>query len=235
MWISVKFVQYIIIIVVVENPDALVLDVKTGNGAFNKTHAESLELAKSMIAAGENAGKSTSAFITSMDQPLGMAVGNWLEVRESIETLCGRGPADLTAISLTFAAQMLVQGGLCTSWSEGHKLATTALTDGSALKKFEEMVIAQGGDVDLCRNLDSYPAAKLSHTVAAATGGFVGKIDTLAVGLTACLLGAGREKVEDGVDPTAGILLHKKLGDQVMAGEATTTMIIIKLVNKTHR
>ena len=106
---------------------------------------------------------------------------------------------------------------------------------GSALKKFEEMVIAQGGDVDLCRNLDSYPAAKLSHTVAAATGGFVGKIDTLAVGLTACLLGAGREKVEDGVDPTAGILLHKKLGDQVMAGEATTTMIIIKLVNKTHR
>ena len=200
------------------------------NGAFNKTLGASIELAQSMIAAGENAGKPTSAFITSMDQPLGYAIGNWLEVKESVETLRGNGPADLTEISLTFAAQMLVQCGLASSWAEARAKADAALADGSALLKFEEMVKAQGGDVGCLRDLDAYPQAKLTLQACAAASGFVTQVDTLAIGLAACSLGAGREKVGDPVDFSAGILLHKKLGDAVHSGEALATLY----TNKSH-
>ena len=209
-----------------ENPDSLVLDVKTGRGAFNPELQESIELASSMIAAGESDGKQTTAFVTSMEQPIGRAVGNWFEVRETIETLAGGGPADLRTLTLVQAGQMLLQGRKASSLSEGIELAACQLDNGQALTKFHEMVAKQGGDVSVVTTdaLENYPEATTSRDILASTDGVVDKINAMEIGMVACNLGAGRMRIEDEIDFTAGIMLHKKVGDKVVKGDAICTL-----------
>lgn len=209
-----------------ENPDSLVLDVKTGRGAFNPELQESIELASSMIAAGESDGKQTTAFVTSMEQPIGRAVGNWFEVRETIETLAGGGPADLRTLTLVQAGQMLLQGRKASSLSEGIELAACQLDNGQALTKFHEMVAKQGGDVSVVTTdaLENYPEAATSRDILASTDGVVDKINAMEIGMVACNLGAGRMRIEDEIDFTAGIMLHKKVGDKVVKGDAICTL-----------
>jgi pyrimidine-nucleoside phosphorylase len=209
-----------------ENPDSLVLDVKTGRGAFNPELQESIELASSMIAAGESDGKQTTAFVTSMEQPIGRAVGNWFEVRETIETLAGGGPADLRTLTLVQAGQMLLQGRKASSLSEGIELAACQLDNGQALTKFHEMVAKQGGDVSVVTTdaLENYPEATTSRDILASTDGVVDKINAMEIGMVACNLGAGRMRIEDEIDFTAGIMLHKKVGDKVVKGDVICTL-----------
>lgn len=209
-----------------ENPDSLVLDVKTGRGAFNPELQESIELASSMIAAGESDGKQTTAFVTSMEQPIGRAVGNWFEVRETIETLAGGGPTDLRTLTLVQAGQMLLQGRKASSLSEGIELAACQLDNGQALTKFHEMVAKQGGDVSVVTTdaLENYPEATTSRDILASTDGVVDKINAMEIGMVACNLGAGRMRIEDEIDFTAGIMLHKKVGDKVVKGDVICTL-----------
>ena len=202
-----------------ENPESLVLDVKFGSGAFNPNPEESIELAKSMVEAGEGSGKQTTAFITSMDEPIGKAVGNWFEVVESVETLRGEGPKDLEDLVVVQGGQMLLQGGVCGSLNEGIAMARENLRNGKALEKFWQMVERQGGDVDVVKGVKEYPKAKFREEVRASKAGVVGKIDALQVGLAGVHLGAGRKYIEDKVDFTAGILLGKKVGDRVEEGD----------------
>lgn len=202
-----------------ENPQSLVLDVKSGLGSFNPTVSESLELAKSMVEAGESYGKRTTAFITRMDEPIGKAVGNWLEVMESVDTLKGEGPQDLVKLCEVQGGQMLVQGGLAANLREGIEKVRGNISNGKALEKFYEMVEAQGGSANAIRSRESYGEATFCADVVAGRGGVVTGIDALMVGEAGVDLGAGRRYVEDGVDFKAGILLEKKCGDVVEEGD----------------
>ena len=209
-----------------ENPESLVLDVKTGRGAFNEDIDESIELAQSMISVGQADGKITSAFITSMDQPLGRTVGNWLEVKECIDVMQGveDAPADILALSLLQVGQMLVQSGSVPSLQEGVRRAKATIDDGSAIDKFAEMVAAQGGDASWVADASSFPKANHVVDVCAEADGYVEAIDAKAIGMCAVHLGAGRQRVEDDVDPLAGIVLRKKIGDVVNAGDVIATL-----------
>lgn len=196
-----------------EGIDALVLDVKVGTGAFMKDLASARELAEAMVSVGKRMGKQVVALLTDMNQPLGAAVGNALEVRESVETLRGGGPADIRALTLELAQVMLKLGG------KDPAEAERALDDGRALAKFREIVAAQGGDVAAIDDLALLPSAKYVVPLAAPHAGFVTRIDTREVGIAALTLGAGRRKKEDAVDPRVGLMIDKKLGDRVEAGE----------------
>jgi pyrimidine-nucleoside phosphorylase len=212
-----------------ENPDSLVLDVKTGSGAFNQDIDESIALAKSMVSAGEGDGKPTTAFITRMDQPVGNAVGNWLEIVECIDVMHGHGPADLKLLTLVQAGQMLVQANVsgATSLQEGIDLAVKHLSNGKAFEKFVEMVAAQGGDTSWIMNPNSRPKASKTLSVTAASeseSGFVSHLDALEVGLTSVMLGAGRQVAGAPVDADAGIVLEKKIGDRVDVGDVLCTL-----------
>lgn len=211
-----------------ENPDSLVLDVKFGRSAFQKTSEESIELAKSLIAAGEGGGKQTTAFVTRMDHPIGKAIGNWLEVRECITTMkTGVGPTDLVNLCVVEAAQMLLQSGVVPSSTleEGVEMARANLANGKAYAKFREMTIAQGGDVSVVDDVDSYPSkANFEVSVKAKADGYICNIDALEIGYATIDVGAGRKTSDDRVDFTAGILLHKRVGDAVKEGEAVATV-----------
>lgn len=198
--------------------DCIVLDVKTGSGSFMKTPEDSRALAKIMVDIGKRAGKKTVALITDMDRPLGYAIGNSLEVKEAIMTLKGEGPQDLTEICITLAAHMLALAGKG-EYSECKKMAQGALADGSALKKFREMVEAQGGNVSLVDNPELFANAKYTRVVKSTMSGYIGKTDTEAYGLSSLALGAGRNKIGDEIDYSAGIILKRKTGDKVEAGE----------------
>lgn len=207
-----------------EGIDALVLDIKTGRGAFMQEYEKSIELAKTLVAIGNQFGKETIGFITEMGQPLGIAIGNWLEVVESIECLKGeRGTddssSDLMEVTHTLAGAMLMLGKKVNTIQEGSDLSKETITSGKAYEKFKELVRIQGGDVSAIENLKNYPISAHSIDVKSPANGFVTSIDALELGLTSVMLGAGREKVNDPVDPKAGILLKKKIGDQVEAGE----------------
>lgn len=205
-----------------ENPHSLVLDVKFGEAAFQDSAADGIELAKSLIAAGEGGGKQTTAFVTRMDHPIGNAVGNWLEVKECIVTMkSGKGPTDLVNLCLVEAAQMLLQSGAVPSKTlrEGIKMARTNLENGKAFAKWREMVIAQGGDVSVVDDVESYPSkANFSMDVIAESDGYIANINAMEVGLTGVDVGAGRKTSDDDIDFTAGIYFHKNVGDQVNAG-----------------
>jgi pyrimidine-nucleoside phosphorylase len=204
--------------------DGLVLDVKTGSGAFMKTEEEAAHLAELMVETGRAVGKKVVALLTGMDEPLGLAVGNSLEVIESVEVLRGGGPSDLRELCLELAAWMLLVGERAASVEEGRRLAAEILDSGRALEKFRQIVRRQGGDA---RALDDYSllpqAAHRRHVVTAARG-YVAEIDCEKVGLASVLLGAGREKKEDAVDPGVGLIVHKKLGDRVREGEPLVTL-----------
>lgn len=208
---------------IAENPDALLLDVKTGNGAFMQETEDALELARLMIAAGEGANKPTVAMLTSMEQPLGRAVGNWLEVRESVEVLAGGGPADLRELVLAQCAHMLLLGELpeAISYASARAMAEEKLQNGEALAAFRAMVRAQGGDDSVIdpENLDSYPQAAGRAEVRAQSDGFVTGFATTDLGMTSVALGAGRAVAGEAVDACAGMLIHKKIGDEVKKGD----------------
>ncbi len=203
--------------------DCIVLDVKTGSGAFCKTLEETTELAGQLVSVGKGAGKKVTAVITNMDIPLGYAIGNSLEVIESVESLCGKGPEDLIAVSLTLAAHMLKLCGKGNIES-CYEQAKNALEQGKAYKCFLQMVEAHGGDTDILKDLSLFPKAKYQIAVKSKSQGFIQKTDTEKLGVASLLLGAGRLKKEDGIDHQAGIILKKKTGDYVNKGETLAIM-----------
>ena len=200
------------------------LDVKTGSGAFMKTLKDSVTLAEKMVAIGTGAGRICTALITDMDVPLGMAIGNSLEVVEAAETLKGRGPADLREVSLRLAAEMLHTAGLGTA-EAAYRLAEGTLEDGSAFETFKKMVRAQGGDDSFLEDTGRFAKAPFVFPVRAKEGGYVGHMDTEGCGTASVLLKAGRSKKEDAIDYSAGILLHKKYGDRVEPGDILAELL----------
>ncbi len=203
--------------------DCIVLDVKTGSGSFMKSVEDSKKLAGLMVDIGKRAGKKMVALITNMDRPLGHAIGNALEVVEAVETLRGNGPEDFTGVCLTLASYMLSLAGMGTP-DEARTLAQRAIEDGSALEKLKQTVAAQGGDANCIAHPETFQKAKYAHAVVSGEEGYIGKVNTEAYGLAALALGAGRNRVEDAIDPGAGILLEKKTGDFVRKGETLATL-----------
>jgi len=207
-----------------EGVDGLVLDVKTGSGAFMKTEEDAAFLAKLMVETGQRMGKKMVALITDMDQPLGLRVGNALEVEECLDVLRGRGPEDLRQLCLELAGWMLHLGGRSSTIDQAKKLADQLLRSGQALEKFRRMVELQGGDPAFIDDPQRLPQAKHSVDVASPRNGFIGAIQCEMVGTACVVLGGGREKKEDSVDPAVGIILHKKVSDRVSAGESLCTI-----------
>ncbi|NRR22205.1 pyrimidine-nucleoside phosphorylase [Brevibacillus sp. MS2.2] len=204
--------------------DAILLDVKVGKGAFMKSIEEAETLANAMVAIGSQVGRKTVAVISDMNQPLGFAVGNALEVKEAVETLAGKGPRDLTELVLAIGSRMLVMGGLVTDVEEGRKKLEDLMASGKAVDKLAEMVEAQGGNKQDVYELSRLPQAKIIHTVTAEQDGFVSAIDAEAIGHASVVLGAGRLTKEMPIDLAVGLVLHKKRGDQVKAGEVLVTI-----------
>ncbi len=198
--------------------DAIVLDVKTGSGAFMKTTEDSIGLAQKMVAIGTLAGRKVVALITDMDTPLGHYVGNALEVQEAVATLKGQGPEDLTDVCLTLAANMMELSGLG-GYEQCLAMAKQSIADGSAFEKLCAMVEAQGGDARVLKDPALFGQAKFTGELRAPAAGYVQHIDTEGCGIAAAMLGAGREKKEDDIDMLAGLYLAKKEGDRVEAGE----------------
>lgn len=198
--------------------DRILLDVKTGSGAFMKTLEDSIALAKEMVSIGEHVGRRTVALITDMDRPLGCAIGNALEVCEACETLQGRGPADLTEVCIELAANMLwlaEKGEL----AQCRSLAKQQIANGEAFAKLKEMVQAQGGDTSVLDDPSRFDRSNVCYEVLAQREGFLYAMDTERCGIASMELGAGREKKEDPIDYSAGIVLRKKVGDFVRKGE----------------
>lgn len=199
--------------------DAIVLDVKTGSGAFMKQEADAKALAEEMVKIGKNAGRRTTAVISDMDQPLGFAVGNALEVREAIETLEGHGPADFLELCLTLGSQMLIAGGKAENTQEAEAALRAVIADGSALKKLAEFVEAQGGDNNVVYHPELLPRAAIVLPVPAPESGYLSRIVCDEVGICSLILGGGRETKESEIDLSVGLVLRKKVGDYVEAGE----------------
>ena len=203
--------------------DCILLDVKTGSGAFMKTLDDSIKLAQTMVAIGEGAGRRTVALITDMDTPLGFGIGNSIEVMESMDVLKGHGPADLTEVSLQLAANMLYLVGKGTP-EECREMAEKVIVDGSAFETFCTMVKAQGGDDAVLRDYDKFAKAPYKAEVLADRDGYIVKMNAEEVGVTSVVLGAGRETKESAIDFSAGLILHKKYGDKVKKGESLVTL-----------
>ncbi|MGQ7276691.1 pyrimidine-nucleoside phosphorylase [Brevibacillus thermoruber] len=204
--------------------DAILLDVKVGKGAFMKTLEEAETLARAMVDIGSQVGRRTVAVISDMNQPLGFAVGNALEVKEAIETLAGNGPKDLTELALAIGARMLMLGGLASSVDEGRGRLEEIIASGKAVDKLAQMVQAQGGDKRDVYEPDRLPKAGLTAQVTAKQDGYLAGIDAETVGHASVVLGAGRLTKEMPIDLAVGIVLHKKRGDQVRAGEPLATL-----------
>ena len=198
--------------------DCIVLDVKTGSGAFMKTLSDSRELAQIMVDIGKRAGKKIVALITDMDRPLGNAIGNSLEVIEAIDTLKGRGPKDFTELTVALSANILALADKG-DYNECVLLVKESIESGKALETLKKMVKAQGGDVSVIENTEKFPKAKYSAKFTAEKDGYITSVNTEGYGVAALLLGAGRNKKDDVIDSTAGIILHKKTGDYVKKGE----------------
>ena len=199
--------------------DRILLDVKTGSGAFMKTQAEAEALAREMVEIGTNVGRKTVALITDMDRPLGRAIGNALEIIEVCETLNGRGPADLTAECTELAANMIYLGEKAGDMETAREMAKTAMTDGTAFRKLCEMVTAQGGDASYLRDTDKFELGKVRKTVLSPESGFITRAHAEQIGRASVLLGAGRETKDSAIDFGAGFVLCKNRGDYVEAGE----------------
>ena len=199
--------------------DCILLDVKFGNGAFMKTREDAKKLAKIMCAIGNSLNRDTRAVLTSMEQPLGHAVGNALEVKEAIDTLHGHGPKDFQDLCYQSGAIMLEQAGIAKNEEEGLKMLHKVVEDGSAFEKFRQMVIAQGGDVSYIDHPEKFPLAKHIVEVRASKPGYIKHIVALEIGESAMRLGAGRETFDDVIDMAAGIVLNKKVGDKVAKGD----------------
>lgn len=204
--------------------DVIVLDVKTGSGAFMKTMEGSFELAQTMVNIGHNVGRTTYAVISDMNQPLGIAVGNNLEVIEAIDTLSGNGPEDLLDASLTLASYMLLGAKRVATIEEARELLLNTIKDGSALKKFAEFVTAQGGDASPVFDTSLFPKASLIEPVYAPKDGYVSDIHTDEIGMTSLILGGGRETKESEIDLAVGMKIHAKIGDEVTTKTPIATL-----------
>lgn len=206
--------------------DAIILDVKAGNGALLPLKEDTYKLARLMVALGRELGRITTALITDMNQPLGYAVGNSLEVREAIWALQGQGPPDLEELCLALGARMIVLAGKAAGVKEAGQKLSVLLKDGSALLKFKELIRAQGGDPEIADYPEKLPAASGQEKILSGGEGFVRGIETKNIGRAAVLLGAGRRNPESKIDHGAGIVLHKKIGDPVSRGEALATLYL---------
>lgn len=207
-----------------EGIDALVLDVKTGSGAFMKQEKDAVYLAELMVETGQRVDKKVVALITDMDQPLGRKAGNSLEVEESIEVLRGEGPADLRELCLELAAWMFVLGERVKTLDEGKRLAAEVIATGRAREKFREIISLQGGDPGVVDDARRLPRARHTVEVPSPADGSVGSIQCEKVGMACVALGGGRDKKEDTIDPAVGLVFHKKVGDAVSRGEPLCTI-----------
>lgn len=204
--------------------DAIVLDVKTGSGAFMKEEADAFALANEMVSIGNRAGRKTIAVVSDMDQPLGCAVGNALEVQEAIATLKGEGPADFTELCMTLGTYMLIAAGRVKEEQEARAMLAKVISDGSALNKLEQFVQAQGGNPEAVRNPALLPKADIVEEIPSPCSGYVKKIDCEEIGICSLILGGGRETKESVIDLSVGLILHKKVGDYVEAGQSLATI-----------
>lgn len=204
--------------------DALVIDVKTGSGAFMKTLDDSRELAHALVEIGKGVGMDCMAIISDMNQPLGNAIGNALEIKESIDILKGKGPADITDLVLTLGAHMVVMAKKAPDLKTARTMCAGTIQDGSALQKFGDMVAAQGGDRNVIDHPEIMPQAKYQIELPAKTSGVVSKVAADEMGIASMLLGGGRQKADDQLDYAVGIMMHKKIGDSVQAGESLLTI-----------
>ena len=204
--------------------DCILLDVKYGTGAFMKTKEDAINLAKLMVEIGQHFNRNVQAEITSMNQPLGNAIGNILEVKEAVETLSGRGPKDFVELCLNSGATMLIQSGLYQDRQQAINDLKETINSGKALRVFRNFVKAQGGDTSYIEDLNKFPIAMYSIPVRSVKSGYISKIETMELGLLSMKLGAGREALDDFIDPAAGIILNKKLGDRVSKGDILLTM-----------
>ncbi len=205
---------------IAEGISGLIMDVKCGRGAFMKTREDARSLARSIVATGNRAGVRTEALITAMDAPLGRAVGNALEVAECISVLKGEGPADLTDLSVTLAAGMLVLGGVASSIQDAQTAIRNALASGRGLDKLREIIETQGGDARVVDDVSRLPTAPMQTSVLAQRAGYVADIHAELVGRATMLLGAGRNRVEDKIDPAVGVVILARRGDAVKKGDA---------------
>ncbi len=203
--------------------DCILLDVKVGSGAFMKTSEEAIKLSKLMVEIGESFGKKVTAVVTGMDEPLGSSIGNFLEILESYEVLKGNGPEDLREVSLYLASQMLYMAGMG-NLTECQDKAKRSIESGSALKKFKEMICAQGGNISALEDEYCKIKFRVKYECLSSAAGYVTHIDASQVGKASMFLGAGRLVKEDSIDPYAGIVLSKKVGDQVNEGEVLGTL-----------
>ena len=204
--------------------DAIVLDVKTGSGAFMKKEQDAFALAKEMVTLGNMAGRKTIAVVSDMDQPLGRAVGNALEVKEAIATLRGEGPEDFTKLCMTLGSYMLVAGGAASDEGEAGERLRRVIEDGSALKKLAEFVQAQGGDPAAVYDTELLPKALIVEDIGSVQDGYVSHIDCDEIGICSLILGGGRETKESVIDLSVGLVLHKKVGDALKTGDALATV-----------
>lgn len=203
---------------------AIVLDVKVGSGAFMKNLEEARQLSRLMVAIGKLSGRRVVALLSDMNQPLGTAVGNALEVKEAIDTLKGIGPADFTEHCMVVAAHMLVIGEKAADLESARRLAETTLKSGKGLEQFRKLVINQGGDVTYVDQPEKFPVARVIRTVVSPRAGFLAEVDAQTIGETSVELGAGRARKEDPIDHSVGILVHHKVGDEVQAGDVLFTI-----------
>ena len=204
--------------------DAIVLDVKTGDGAFMKTQKDAEELAHAMVRIGNHVGRKTIAIISDMSQPLGFAIGNALEVKEAIETLQGKGPKDLTELVLTLGSQMVILAGKAKTSEKAKEMLLDAIHSGKALAKFKEFLANQGGDASIVDDLTKLPQAKYKIELPAKQSGYISRMVADEIGVASMILGAGRATKEDVIDLAVGLVLHKKVGDKVEEGESILTI-----------
>lgn len=204
--------------------DAIVLDVKTGDGAFMKTQEDAEKLAHAMVRIGNHVGRKTIAIISDMSQSLGFAIGNALEVKEAIETLQGKGPKDLTELVLTLGSQMVILAGKAKTSEEAKEMLLDAIHSGKALAKFKEFLANQGGDASIVDDLTKLPQAKYKIELPAKQSGYISRMVADEIGVASMILGAGRATKEDVIDLAVGLVLHKKVGDKVEEGESILTI-----------
>ena len=210
---------------IAEGIDALVLDVKTGSGAFMKTEADSRRLAESLVAIGNASGVKTQAIITDMDAPLGRAVGNSVEVIECIEAMRGQGPADLMEVTMALLVPLLILGRVAATPADARRLAQDAIDSGAALDRFRRIIDVQGGDPRVVDDVSRLPQVKQRHLVQATRSGYLARMDAELIGRASVALGAGRDRVDDAIDPAVGIMVNARPGAKVAAGETVLDVI----------
>lgn len=206
--------------------NALVLDVKTGNGAFMKTEERARKLAETLVAIGRQNNVPCVAYLTDMNQPLGYAIGNANEIKESIAVLRGEGPEDVTELTLILGAEMLVLAGISKTTAQARTILEDHIKDGSALAAFKQLITDQDGDASIVDHPEKLPQADGQVDVIAQASGYITAIETNELGLASVKIGGGRAKKDDIVDPAVGIMMHKKLGDAVKAGEPLATLYV---------